>query len=441
MTDPVRRLARIPIVGRALKRVLRGGFVRNVAIIAGSAALAQGVVVVATPVVTRLYSPADYGVLSVFSSLLAVLATVSSLRYDFAVPVAEDDESAASLVALSFVVTLLVCVLISAGVLALGAPIAALIGSPELAHYLWYLPLGVLAAGIYRTLSAWATRQNVFSLIARTSIVQSFALAGVQIGLGILRFGPAGLILGHILGQAAGSGSLFKLFAREKRDWRGLASLQSLRRVAIRHKKFPLYSTFSGLLNSAGLQLPVLLLGGLYGLEVAGLFALGNRIISIPLSLIGRSVAKVYFGVAPKLAREDPNRLLKLFRKTARSLLAIGSIPIAGLAIAAPALFGWAFGETWVEAGRYVQLVAVLNVFRFAATPLSQTFNVLERQELAVVWDSLRLVLNVGAMWTAHSLGYGPSVAIALYSIVMTCYYASLLLAAPRLIRAATSSH
>ena len=88
-----------------LRRVLpRQRFARNVAILAGCAAAGQAIAVLASPMLTRLYTLADFGVRVVFASTLGILTIIASLHYLLAIPLSADDEESASLLALSLFV-------------------------------------------------------------------------------------------------------------------------------------------------------------------------------------------------------------------------------------------------------------------------------------------------------------------------------------------------
>ena len=52
----------------------------------------------------------------------------------------------------------------------------------------------------------------------------------------------------------------------------------------------------AGVLNVAGLYLPILLLAWLYGPVVAGYVGFTQRVLGLPMTLIGQSVAQVYLG-------------------------------------------------------------------------------------------------------------------------------------------------
>lgn len=414
---------------QALRRFIpRGRFGRSVAVLAGGTASGQAIVALASPIITRLYTPEDLGFLAVFSSILAMVSVLAALRYELAIPLPQDDADAAALVALSLGVIVAVSLLIGVGVQLLGGYVADWAKSPALRQHLWLLPVGVGLVGLYQVLSYWAVRRQAFGRIARTKFYQGLGASSTQILLGLAAVGPAGLLLGQVVGQGAGGTTLAVEAWREGREHLRTMSPEALRRVAWRYRRFPQLSSFSGLLNSAGLQLPALLLASFYGPLVAGWFLLGQRVVGIPMALLGQAVAQVYLGTASRLVQEDRARLRLVFAKTAGRLLVLGVIPMGILGVAGPWLFSRVFGIEWVEAGLYVQLLAGAFLLQFVVTPLSQTLNITERQDLQLAWDLGRLVLVLGALLGTWQLGGSAWHAVAAYAGAICLAYAVLFL-------------
>jgi O-antigen/teichoic acid export membrane protein len=394
--------------------------------LAGGSVIAQAIALLAAPVITRLYEPPDFGALGVYASILAITAIVASLRYELAIPLPQDDRDAVSLLALC-----LGLVVIVSGVAAVFAQLAgpALIRAldvPQLEPILWLVPVGLLAAGTYQALSAWAVRTRGYATLARTRLIQSLGQVGTQLAAGLI--GPAGavgLVLGHAVGSSAGSGSLARLVRPERKDW---PSMATVRRVASRYRRFPLVSSGSAVLNGLGLYLPPILLAYHYGPQAAGWYTLADRIIRAPLTLIGQAVAQVYLGDAARLAREDPARLRSLHAVVSRYLFVVGVPVVALVAWLGPQGFTWAFGGAWTEAGEFVRAMAVLLLMRFVALPLSQTLIVLERLDLQLAWDALRLLVVLAVFFAGAGLGSPVLTTVTWYGLAMAVAYAILVL-------------
>ncbi|HEU4629050.1 MAG TPA: oligosaccharide flippase family protein, partial [Gemmatimonadaceae bacterium] len=170
----------------------RTDFARSVAILMTGTVAGQLVTIVASPIIARLYGPADYGVLAVLGSVLSILLVVVSLRYEVASPVARGAVEAAQLLALSLTLVLVISLMTAVAITAAGGIISAALGMPSVRPYLWYLPVALLAAGVYNALRYSAVRAGDFRRIARSRVWQGAGGTSVQIALGLSTKGPLG---------------------------------------------------------------------------------------------------------------------------------------------------------------------------------------------------------------------------------------------------------
>lgn len=400
-----------------------GRFARSVSVLTIGAALGQAITVLVSPILTRLYSPEDFGVFGVFASILGIVTVVASLRYEYALPLPEDDETAANILALCFLLLSGMTGLLAVLVQGLGERIAAWTNVPSLRRYLWLVPLGMLGAGTYQILNYWAVRKRDFPRIARTRIIRGVVRAAIQVIVGFANRGPLGLLLGQLAGETAGSASL-GLTAWSK-DWALFKALswQGIRKAGARYKRFLFFSSWASLLDALGLQIPQLLFAAFYGAEVAGWFALGQRVIAAPLNIVVDSVAQVYFSEAAKLSRDNPKSRQQLFLKLTGRLALVGGLPVALICAFAPWFFTALFGQGWEVAGRYVQIMGLMFAVRFTTIPLSHTLNILERQDLHFVWEGTRLALVVGGLLAGRACGISHVSAVGIYSLGMLSAY------------------
>ncbi|MEW6216689.1 MAG: oligosaccharide flippase family protein, partial [Candidatus Bipolaricaulota bacterium] len=258
---------------QALRRFIpRGGFGRSVAVLAGGTALGQTVTILASPLLTRLYDPQDFGIAAVYTSLLSIFSVVASLRYELAIPLPEEEPTAANVLWFSLLMVGLTACVAGLGVWFLGGKLVHLVNSPGLRPFLWLLPLGMALVGTYQVFSYWAIRREAFPRLARTKVTQGVSSVAVQLLFGFAYAGPLGLLLGRVVGQAAGVGTLALLARRRDAEALRAWSWQRMRYVALRYRRFPMLSSGAALINALGLQVPVLLLSSLYGAQVVGHF-------------------------------------------------------------------------------------------------------------------------------------------------------------------------
>ncbi|WP_026304841.1 lipopolysaccharide biosynthesis protein [Thioalkalivibrio sp. AKL8] len=407
-----------------IKRLLpKNRFARSVSVLAGGTAAGQIIVVAASPILTRLYSPEDFGLLAVYAGLLGILGVIASLRYQLAIPLPESDEEAASVAVLSLLLVLGMTA-VSALIVGLwGEPITTALNTPALEPYLWLLPLGLLLTGVYQVFSYWAIRTRAFPAIARTKLTQAISMVGVQ--LGAYTLGPLALLLGQVTGQAAGTSSLGLLAVRRKWAAFRQVRLADIRWAASRYRRFPIYSSWGGFFNKAGTQLPAILFAALFSPAAAGIYMLAHRVLAMPMQLLGKAIADVFFSSASEAHRNGD--LAPLVSSIHGKLAHIAMPPAFILLLAGPDLFGWVFGADWRQAGEFAQWMAPWVYLVFVTSPLSTLFSVMEKQAQGMFFQGVLLAVRVGALVIGGLLG-DLILAVALFTIGSALCWAGFLI-------------
>lgn len=410
------------MIGRhALTRLLpQSKFSRGVLTISSGIAANQAVVILVSPLISRLYAPEQFGVLAVYSGILGIITVISSLRYQLAIPLPRTDGSALNILALSIAITALTAGITAGALLFLHERVGEWTNTPSVSAYLWLLPLSVLLAGTYQSLSYWAIRKGAFGILARTKLQQSAGMAATQIGFGLAHTGPAGLVLGQVVGQTAGLYRLLRFASKGGR--RSLDRLRVARVLqrARRFKRFPVYLSWAGLLNSAGSQLPLILFASIFSPAVAGLFLFAYRLVSRPMALVSQSVRQVFLSGASEAHRNGQLGTLTL--SAFRGLVRVGVAPTVLLGISAPEFFNTVFGQAWTEAGHYVQWMVPWLLASFVISPLTTLNVVLERQRAGLLFQAALVIAKLGGLALGARSG-NAVLSIAGYSLGACAVY------------------
>jgi len=396
-----------------------GVFGRNVSLLAGGTAVGQAIVILASPILTRIYTTSDFGLLQAYTSILSFPIVIAALRYDWAALLPEQETTAATLVALALGIVLVMS-LIFAGIAWWFANSSLSPRGEALWSYWWLLPIATCGAGAYQVLSQWSLRRKAYSSLAATKLTQGLSQVTIQLILGFFfQAGFLGLLLGDALGRMSGSLQLARVTLRETQKLFKTITFDKMREVALRYRHFPLVSSGSALINTSGLALPTLLLAYLYGPQVTGWFALTDRVMHVPSVLVGQAVSQVYCSEFARLAQADPAALSILFRRTARQLALLGLLPLLLTWFAAPPLFALVFGEPWREAGHYARLLALRHYAALIVSPLTPTLMLLEQQSWQLGSDICLLTFAAGGLWIGHGLGCSARQVIGIYGLAV----------------------
>lgn len=376
----------------------KSAFLRAVGLLAGGATFAHGITALALPIVTRLYSPQDFSVLAVFTGALATIAVAACLRFDVAIPLPKDDAEAINVLALALVSAVIVAALLSVVLTAAPSFVTSLVNQPGLGPFLWLIPVGVLLAGAFSALQNWFVRRKEFSTIAATRIAQATAGSGAQIGLGLVAVGAGGLVVGQALSSGAGCVGLFFRLVKGDRALLARISLRGMKSAWAAYDRFPKFSALEALCNSAGMQVPIIMIAALAAGPEAGFVALAMFVMQAPMGLIGSAISQVFLSRAPEEYRNG--RLGELTASVLNGLLrsGIGPLIFAGIVapVILPALLG---GEQWRRAGELVAWMMPWFIMQFLTAPISMSLHVMNHQRTALLLQIFGFFLRVVAVY------------------------------------------
>lgn len=383
----------------------RGGIVHSVGTLVTGTAFAQAVAVLVLPLLTRLYAPAEFSVLAVYTSFLGILGVVACLRLDIAIPLPDRDDQAASLLVLALASSAGFSLLVASVLLLFHAQISALLRIPAFVPYLWLVPVGMLLAGTYSALQFWSTRKKKFSQIAATRMTQALGGAGIQAGTGWLGMGPLGLLFGQMFSGGAGVMALARDAWKHDKSVLSAVTRNSMRDALWKYSRFPKYSALEALANTAGAQIPVIMIAALALGPEAGFLMLATRLMTAPMSLIGGSIAQVYLAHAPEELRAG--RLGDFTSRILSGLLKTGVGPLLFAGIVAGPVAGIVFGKEWARVGELVAWMTPWFVLQFLSSPVSMVMHVKGHQPQMLALTLAGSVLRMGALGMAYWFSWG----------------------------------
>jgi O-antigen/teichoic acid export membrane protein len=285
---------------------------------------------------------------------------------------------------------------------------------PGLASLLWLLPPTLFLTGIGQPLEYWSIRRDTLRVNAATRVAQYGGQAVGQAALGAAGAGPIGLVLGYVLGYFTRAALFVATLTRDDRRILATTRLMRVREVAWSMRRYPLLTTISTVVKGLTQFLPTILFATFFGPAVAGGFDLAQRILAVPVRLVGGAASQVFLVEASQRSVAD---LLRLFMRTVPRFLLLGMLGMAPILVAGPLLFAFAFGEPWREAGAFAQALVALQLARFVQAPTSQSFNILGRQDLELKTAVLGAISLAASFWVIALLDAEPVTAMLIYSV------------------------
>jgi len=387
-------------------------FNRNVLTLMTGTTIAQAIPILIMPLLTRLWSPEEFGLFANYMALVVILGVITTGRLDMALILPKKNEDALRIMLTSLVMSTIIIFFIYTVIYAIDKLNLGLYFSIHGWHYL--VPLGALLYGVYSLMIAWHNRNKNYELMSESRIIQSTSISVSQVIIGLLFKFNLGLIVSDLLGRLIS----IILIIKNTGLLHTKLKLNSVKNIALlkRYKKFPLLETPASVVNVSAHQLPFIVLPLIFSPVVAGLYFLVFRVLMMPASLIGTSVLEVF----KNRAQEDfkkRNSCREIFIKTGLTLFFIGLIPALIIYFFAPDLFVFVFGEEWRQAGEYAQILTPLALAQFVSAPLSYVLVFREKLFLDLKLQLIFLVLVVLSLWLAAEL---MSITIAIWLLMIS---------------------
>lgn len=398
---------------------------RGLLALMGGVAGGQLIALLASPILGRLFPPEQFGPFAVINAAVMPLGTVAALRLELAIPLPRREGLARDVARFG----LQICAWFGASGLVLTwiarDRIASALGQSEsVAALLPWIPVVAAEVGAFAVLNQLAIRQKAYGAIARRSLLQAGAMVVAQVIAGLAGLGSQGLALGLAIGQGVG---VLTLALSIRPQPGGQATVHaSPSYIMSRFRSFPLLLAPAGLLNSLGLQAPVLLASALFGVAVSGWLGMTQRILALPIALLGTTLAQVYLGEFGEAKRTASDQLASLFARTSRRLALVGVVIAATVMLLGPLGFSVVLGQRWETSGSYARALAIGLVVQMVASPLSQTLIVMEKNLQQFVWDIGRLVACSMAVYVGYRLGWSATTTMWLLGLAMALSYGCL---------------
>ncbi|MFP4698647.1 MAG: lipopolysaccharide biosynthesis protein [Eubacteriales bacterium] len=416
-----------------INRLRNSKFGKSVVMIAGGTASAQLLNTIFSPVITRIYTPEEYGILTAYVTIIG-LSALGAFKYEIGILIAEDEKNAINVFVLSLIVLFGYVTTITVVMILMRDSFMNLFNTENIDRYKYFIPVGILLLGLYQIIRQWAYRKRDFKTIAKTTITQSFLGNIIKVILGLIGFGAPGLIVGNIVKESAGIYTLSKPLRTLEKKYFNTINMNSIKKAAIRYKDFPLFNLPSHFLSNLATKLPIVFLGFLYGAEIVGLFGLANIIVRLPMRLIGASVGDVFYSEAAHIGKKNPKRLKELSNNLMKKLIVLGIIPLSILFFFGSKLFNFAFGDTWNDAGIYASIMSVMVFFMLIFAPISRVYEVYEKQRVKFTIDVIKTILVLMVFGISWYFNFSSYISIIFYSIVMSSIYFIIYIYAQRII-------
>jgi O-antigen/teichoic acid export membrane protein len=398
-----------------------GSFARNISINSSWNVLGIVIQFLLSPIITRLYTPAEYGVFAIFNSIVLNVCIVNTFRYSDTIILTTGDKQRNNAIALSFIIVSGVSVLSLIAIFLFSSELTRFVGSAWFSIWMYLMPLSIFLAGIIEILLYLNARRNKFFLNGLSGFILNFTSRCYTIGYASF-FTPLakGLIGGDVIGKLAALFSLlfsFKLVFKKAKILYQSIDARSMLAIAKIYKHFPFYNLPSNVLASISGHIPIYFLQFQYNSSVVGAYALSSSLLEIINRLIPYSISAVFLPKAMEMKRESSiilaNGAYRLF-----GFLFLGSFLVfGGLALVSQKIFPWVFGNDWLMAGTFTSILTLNYAINFISISLSEIYKVIGRQKLFLATTVFSVTLKASAILLSILFKLDTYTALLMFSI------------------------
>lgn len=396
-------------------KISKDSFIKNVSILLSGTVLAQVITIAMAPILSRLYTPSEFGYFAIYTSVIAALATIVTFRYELAIVIPKNNADAVNLVVICLISTVVVTLILFILIVLFGESLSEILKLSQ--ELMWWIPPSLLMVGFYTSLRYWSIRNKEFKRLSYSAIYRSVGVNGIQLPAGIANYGAQGLIGGQFIGFAIVSLILgIQVWKDDIKKFKQKISKTKIRNLLSEYNNFPKYSAPQGFINSFSQSMPTFFLAFYFGPQVAGLYAISLKFIQIPVNLLGESFRQVFFQKASEMEQRGVALFNTLFKYTAL-LVAISIIPVLIVIFFGPLLYSFALGSSWYEAGEYAQWLIITIFFSLVTSPSVVMINILQLQRFYLIFEIIVMISRlIGIILGGMFLSALQTVAI--YSVI-----------------------
>ena len=390
---------------------------KKILLLFSSNSLAQIIPLLFAPVLSRLFTPDEFGYLALFVAISTFLSSTATLRLELAITSAETKKEAFILFKLSLI---FISTLVLVGYIILLLLYFFNVFNTLSSYDILAVSLTSWVIGIGIVMNFYSLRQVQYKMIAKAGVLRSLIQTGGQLSFGFLGLSKLGLVISYILSSLAFSLSFVKQIIIDYKYF-GKTHLTEYKCTLKKNKDFPLYSVWSSLMNNFSLSSVVFFLSYLFKQNEVGLYSFGVKYLNAPLMIIGTSISSVFFEESSKLIGLE---LKNLFKKNLIMLTTTALIIFTPIFIYVEDFFPILFGNEWKSTGYIIKILTPLLVMKFISNPISFVLYSLKKQKIELCMQLIFLFLNVSVWCLSLTLHLNFEYSLKLYSFSLAAYYA-----------------
>lgn len=356
-------------------------FLKNMLTLMTFTVIGQVIIFLTLPLISRIYTPDQFGIYSSLIAVISILGVTTTLRYDIAIALTNDETERNTLYKISSSLNLIISILI-----ALGLSLSNYFINYFTLSEILFITFSVYLIGKLQIFNNLSVSLGYFKPVSLTKLTQSLSQVVIQLVGYFSKNNILFLYLGYIMGKTNG---LLYLYRTNKNSIKQQEiDKDEFIRVLKKFKDFPFFSFPSALIGSVSSNIIIIVLVAIYGGFYGGIYGFLTRLISAPLQLLSKSYNSALYKYSQNSSIKS---IYKLYLLTSGLILGVFSIGILTYTNIDINIFQIIFGNEWAYINEIFFPFLLMTMAQFSVVPVSEILTVLKKQKLRLYWDILKL--------------------------------------------------
>lgn len=373
--------------------MLKSEFAKNVLTLMTGTTIAQAIPIAISPILTRIYTPEDFGVLALYVAIVSIFSSIVSARYELAIMLPKKDIDSLRILVISLSINFILSSILLLIVILFHDIILRIIDYNKISLLLYIMPFNIFIIGAAKSLIYWANRNKNYRLLSQNTILNSSLISSANLSFGFLKFGGFGLIFAQIFANIV---SLVFLLKKLNMKFSNI-KVSKVNFIALlkKYKKMPIYSLPNVILDSFKESGTIFLISALFTSSTLGQFSLATRVVRMPSALIGSSLTSVFFEKVSKCKEDELYGVVKNF--LFKSFLIAAPI-FTLIFFLSEYIFTIIFGENWSIAGKITSIITPWLFTEFLASPMANVLISINKQEIILIASILYAIIPISLL-------------------------------------------
>lgn len=401
---------------------LKSEFAKNTFKLTIGTSVAQAIPMIFYPVLGRIFTPGDFGLLATIASITAIISVYSTGMYDRSILITDTKKEAANVIGLVLLMSFFI-LLISYFILQfIIVQYTTWLKDPQLKEWLFICPISAFMVIIYNCYNEWSVRNKYFTNLSWNKIINAGSTTLGKLFFGIIKITSNGLIVGDVIGRTISAiGCIVRALQKDKEVFFQI-SFKRMKYLSKRYIEFPLYSLPGQLINTIVGQLPIIMIASIFNNIEVGYFAMTMNVLSVPISVISIAIRDTFRQKANEDYKKHGN-CRYLFNKTFKILSTFAILGSTILIFILPELFSVLLGNQWRLAGEYSQILLPMIAIAFVTNSLNGVLIIVEKMKIDLFFQIYYLIITILSFWLGYWIFHNMKMTLLFYAFGRSSAY------------------